>query len=767
MTVTNTTARNQYTATAGQTVFAYTFEVYNKNDLVVLQNDTTLAEGTNYTVSGVGSDSGGNITLTVGATAGDIITVYRDMALERLTDYQNSGDFLAAEVNEDFDRLWLAAQQAATDNDRAIVKPVTDLDSISMELPVAADRGNSFLSFDATGAVTVTAAGDPAAPSSLSRQQFTGDGSTTVFTLASAPGLAGQTLSVFIDGVYQEFATYTVAGTTLTFSEAPPLNAAIETLSFEVNQIGGTAANLVTYTPAGVGAVGTTVQAKLRESVSVKDFGAVGDGVTDDTAAIQAALAHIQDTEKVLTGDGLFLISDRININSGNVNMPTGVFKFSDSMASVTDNVGIYISRNIDPHGNVASSIPRILVFGVDGNKDNQSNATIGVKLQDMSAPLGTVVINARYCETGVQTMGDVEKLKADIHAFECGLALHELNDPVTTTKTPDENVYNLHANLCNKLFKQEGSSSSRVNFACENSTPGNTEYCVEIFGNKACALSGEIRGITGRGIHVNSTGSNLDVVFDDLIVIQVTSTSGEALYIQNCRTLSGAITGRAVDADNCAIIEEVTGVSDLSMIFSDIDLNTSTNYSVVLGSVANSKQLKRSSFRIGLFAVNVGRSIKHDNTRNVDVYCPYIDGVYELNSSRQDTVSLPFDYIDSDIEIINNSPADYPLVTVRGSFTIDELNAYSYGFEGLQSMCLNYSRTFAAYVENGFTPIAIIDDASTTDLTDATSRINTKGKHRGKQVYNRSTDIIVVASGADATDVWNETDGTLEHTPV
>lgn len=69
-----------------------------------------------------------------------------------------------------------------------------------------------------------------------------------------------------------------------------------------------TGSSMVGYLASGAGAVTTTVQSKLRESVSVKDFGAVGDGVTDDAAAIQAAL-------------------DVVGASATNLYFPSGVYK--------------------------------------------------------------------------------------------------------------------------------------------------------------------------------------------------------------------------------------------------------------------------------------------------------------------------------------------------------------------------------------------------------------------------------------------------------
>ena len=58
---------------------------------------------------------------------------------------------------------------------------------------------------------------------------FTGTGSQTVFTLSSA-SLGENFTFVYINGVYQQKNTYTISGTTLTFSQAPPVTSSIEVM---------------------------------------------------------------------------------------------------------------------------------------------------------------------------------------------------------------------------------------------------------------------------------------------------------------------------------------------------------------------------------------------------------------------------------------------------------------------------------------------------------------------------------------------------------
>jgi hypothetical protein len=87
----------------------------------------------------------------------------------------------------------------------------------------------------------------------------------------------------------------------------------IATVSQLASSIGS---SLIGWIQSGTGAVIKSIQSKLRESISVKDFGAVGDGVTDDTLAIQAAINAASIGRRILFPSGTYKISTTITFSA-------------------------------------------------------------------------------------------------------------------------------------------------------------------------------------------------------------------------------------------------------------------------------------------------------------------------------------------------------------------------------------------------------------------------------------------------------------------
>ncbi len=121
MTVSTADLREEYTATAGQTVFTFSFRVFGITDVKVYKTPTGVSFNdaayltVAYTVT-VNADQdanqGGSITLSTGATAGDRITIISNVADTRATDYKVGGKFDPDIVDNDFDRSLSIAKQA-------------------------------------------------------------------------------------------------------------------------------------------------------------------------------------------------------------------------------------------------------------------------------------------------------------------------------------------------------------------------------------------------------------------------------------------------------------------------------------------------------------------------------------------------------------------------------------------------------------------------------------------------------------------------------
>ncbi|MDQ2231447.1 hypothetical protein RBI69_16640 [Citrobacter portucalensis] len=128
MTVSTEVDHNDYIGNGVTTSFPYTFRIFKKSDLVVQvfdlnENITELILDTDYTVTGAGGYTGGNVILSTALANGYQISISRELPVTQETDLRNQGKFFA-EVHEDaFDKLTMLIQQERSWLSLALRKP--------------------------------------------------------------------------------------------------------------------------------------------------------------------------------------------------------------------------------------------------------------------------------------------------------------------------------------------------------------------------------------------------------------------------------------------------------------------------------------------------------------------------------------------------------------------------------------------------------------------------------------------------------------------
>ena len=154
--ISDTEPRVQYTATSGQVSFTVPFEFFANADLKVYNGTTLLtyaaspSTASEYSVSGAGQTGGGSISLGgSGATLNDVITIYRDLAIERSTDFPTSGAFQIDSLNTELDKIIAMCQQLERDLKFSPRAAATTANTFNITFPNLA--ANKVLSVNSAG----------------------------------------------------------------------------------------------------------------------------------------------------------------------------------------------------------------------------------------------------------------------------------------------------------------------------------------------------------------------------------------------------------------------------------------------------------------------------------------------------------------------------------------------------------------------------------------------------------------------------------------
>jgi hypothetical protein len=163
MTVSSTTVKNSYSGDGSNDTFVYGFKIFASSDLQVIirsatGTETTKTLTTDYTVTGVGTASGGNVVFEAAAipTATETVVLIRNVPQTQAIDYIANDPFPAETHEEGLDRATMTIQQMQEEINRSIKLSKTNTMTSTEFTVAAADRANKILAFDSTGEISVT-----------------------------------------------------------------------------------------------------------------------------------------------------------------------------------------------------------------------------------------------------------------------------------------------------------------------------------------------------------------------------------------------------------------------------------------------------------------------------------------------------------------------------------------------------------------------------------------------------------------------------------
>lgn len=317
MTVPSQTPKVTHTANGTTKSFAFTFRVRKTSHLSVYVDSTLKTLGTHYTVTSTNLAAGGTVVFVTAPANGAKVRIYRNMPYSRTDfDYQTSGTFPAATINEDLDALALQVQQIADAVSRSVSVGLLS-EGVSTALP--SPESLKFLRWNAAANALENATYnvDSLLVSAIHRaEKQTATDGQTVFNLTNSYLPGTNSLQVEMNNaILASGIDYTeTSATSITLVDPAYADdfLVFKTISF-VNSPASSAAS-VSFTPAYVGGVIRNMETVAREfPVNINNFpGASGNDITVPLLAAIASGAAI-----IEMAPGSFTYSSPLVIDRG------------------------------------------------------------------------------------------------------------------------------------------------------------------------------------------------------------------------------------------------------------------------------------------------------------------------------------------------------------------------------------------------------------------------------------------------------------------